>query len=574
MKSKDFAVALFQPPFNNLSMPLLGAPTLKSYLKSVGFPQVRCIDSSIEYWLQETKPSNLERAATELATTLDSEEAKRVLNIGHMSADSIDVAKSIFRDHEQFYDAELYDFATRTWNAAIQLLGLSDLKSTGATVLEEPAVAAGISRIRELVQDPRKLNRLKLYARERLLSLGRVDLVGFSVVFLEQLAPAIVMAAVAKQVHRNVHVCFGGPIVSRFADELIRNPGFFDYFDSVVLREGEFPFEALCRQLAEHGKIRDLPDNILVRTPTGVVEGRETNWAPDYSNLPIPDFDDYDLTSYLVPHPLLPVITTRNCYWGKCTFCGHVLAKSGYALKPVDKVIDLLKYYKHQYGVSRFYFVDDSLVPKFLNDFASQILDGGLEFNFYGDCRADPYFTIERMKNLRHAGCLALYVGVEAASDRVQSLIGKGQTNAAVSEFVLRAHEAGIGIKLNIFLGYPSETREEIADTFEMIQRLKTKADLVSLGVFQLEKDVPMFNSPEKFNIKVIGPFDQDSELNLTYRYVSESGVSQEQAQALRRSYWSTHADGGCGRKKLLYRDHHPLLLERADPSWFDSTSD
>lgn len=45
--------------------------------------------------------------------------------------------------------------------------------------------------------------------------------------------------------------------------------------------------------------------------------------------IPPADFDDYDLDAYFNPRPILPVPTSRGCYWRRCTFCNAFTTYAG-----------------------------------------------------------------------------------------------------------------------------------------------------------------------------------------------------------------------------------------------------
>lgn len=563
----SFSIIFFQPPFDNITMPLLGAPLLKGYLKSKGFENIKCVDINVEFFHHEMTIENIASKGKEVINFIDNK--KMYSLILDWVCKNLNESISVFQNIEQFLDPVKYQRAVSVMKTAFWFLERWD-----QYIAKKPNLywkkhsSLSLALIKEAIRDYH-FRRLLSYFRKRIKSLGRIDVAGFSLIFFEQALPSFIMAAELKKLNSKVHITFGGPVVSRFANEFKKFSDFFKYVDSFVIKEGELPFEALCHQLQEYGEIIELPINVLSTNKHGKVIGQIGDAPSDFKNGPLADFDDYNLNAYLVPQSVLPIRATCSCYWGKCTFCGHVVPKSSYAVKPVHHIVNAIQYYKKRYGVKHYYFVDDSILPSFLIRFAEYINHKNIDIRYYGDCRSSEYFTEERLNVIRKSGCIALYVGLECASNRIQKLIGKGQTYQSVINFVKRCHKVGIGIKFNVFIGFPTETKEEVFKTFEMIRKYRVDADMLALQRFVLEKDVPIFKNPEKFGIKSITPCVPGAELNLLYRFKPVKGISEKTAQSLVKSFIKKYKFSVCRRPKIMYRDHHTYFLEQAESSWF-----
>ena len=90
----------------------------------------------------------------------------------------------------------------------------------------------------------------------------------------------------------------------------------FQYFDTVVVYEGETAFVQLVSAVGAKRSLADVP-NTIYKDGTGV-HVSATSFAEDMSALPPPDFDGLPLDKYFVPTKILPYLATRGCYWGRC----------------------------------------------------------------------------------------------------------------------------------------------------------------------------------------------------------------------------------------------------------------
>ena len=78
----------------------------------------------------------------------------------------------------------------------------------------------------------------------------------------------------------------------------------------------------------------------------------------------------------------------------------------------------------------------------------------------------------ELLTAMKRAGCYALHLGIESGTDRVLELMNKKITIAAIEEAVSLARELGFQTHAYFMLGYPGETRSEIAATLRFSRSL------------------------------------------------------------------------------------------------------
>jgi radical SAM superfamily enzyme YgiQ (UPF0313 family) len=95
--------------------------------------------------------------------------------------------------------------------------------------------------------------------------------------------------------------------------------------------------------------------------------------------------------------------------------------------------------------------------------------ENGISF----DCqaRADNVDD-EVLAIMKRAGCRLLHVGIESASDRLLSLVRKGETLQQIIDGVRLIQKHGIQVSGTFILGFPTETSEERKAAYELAKEL------------------------------------------------------------------------------------------------------
>lgn len=78
----------------------------------------------------------------------------------------------------------------------------------------------------------------------------------------------------------------------------------------------------------------------------------------------------------------------------------------------------------------------------------------------------------EMMREMRHAGCSQIAVGVESGSPKILKQIGKGTTLSSIRNCVRWAKDAGLLVRAYFILGMPEETVEDLAMTEQFAEEL------------------------------------------------------------------------------------------------------
>ena len=163
------------------------------------------------------------------------------------------------------------------------------------------------------------------------------DFVGFSQMFLPQRE---FVFALAHHLHQEeIPLVIGGASLWYNPEAYLSTVGSTDFsevFDAVFCGEGELPLKAYI----EGEPLKTIP-NIVCKNST-IVKTRKTG-VDDLSLLPAPDFGDFPLKDYYAPEIVLPLLTSRGCYWRRCAFCTHYKSYYTYRARCTEKVVADLK---------------------------------------------------------------------------------------------------------------------------------------------------------------------------------------------------------------------------------------
>jgi len=303
------------------------------------------------------------------------------------------------------------------------------------------------------------------WRRHLLDSLARnpVDLVGISMMSFNY-AQALEVAGFIKG-HMSVPIIFGGVHAILMPGEVIRN----SQADMVCVGEGEYVLADLLEAGLNPAGIKGL----WYKTAGGkIVRNDRQPFIPNLDDLPFPDWDDFDLTSYFkvnIHH--LPMMCSRGCPY-ECTYCSASALKKALGWtkvrrRSVDSVMTEIARLDDRYAAAGFrhiQFNDDTFIldKRFVLDFCRAYRERGFHRRILwaANVRAD-LVTEEVIAAMREAGCYELGLGVESVDDFIRNRVYK--RNMTVDE-IRRAAAAikknGIQLHIPIILGSPYDTVE------------------------------------------------------------------------------------------------------------------
>ena len=230
------------------------------------------------------------------------------------------------------------------------------------------------------------------------------DVVGLSLCYSHQVWIAL---CIAKAVRRRSSApilwggTFFGPHKEQFA---LEHQG---VVDAIVAGEGEL---ALVELLQTLDNPRQVPGVTYVEN--GEAHSNPPVFEHDLDSLGHPDFSDLDLNAYYCPSPVVPILTSRGCYWRKCAFCVHYQsAGQTYRRHSISYLLEELS--RHvEAGTTHFSLVDEMISPKRFRELAQGILDAGLSIRYYALAKPVKQFDSELLSMMHESGCRYLLLSL------------------------------------------------------------------------------------------------------------------------------------------------------------------
>jgi anaerobic magnesium-protoporphyrin IX monomethyl ester cyclase len=367
---------------------------------------------------------------------------------------------------------------------------------------------------------------------ELLLS-GRPQIIGFSVFSEGNLLYALALAKLIKS-KSSSPVVFGGAMMSHLdCRQMLEACNFIDY---IFIGEAERALAGFLRHLPE--KKFSLVPNLVYRQGRKIVVN-EKKLPADLDTLPFPDFSDFDLQEYLVPRSVLPILSSRGCYWGKCTFCTHTVPYSGLLRnRSASNVVDELEWHMKKQGVRHFLFADEAISPVRLTKISKEIQRRNIGI-FYGTegIRPEKGFTRAVLKDAHGSGLRYMYIGVESVTQRLLDKMCKGTTVQVILQMIRDCLAVGIRPFLSYIVGFPSQTRAELEKECAFLNK---HSQYSGASLFGLLKGSQVFNNLDAYDIEMQAPLKLASIKNVpihscSFDYAVRGGLSAQEISSILR---------------------------------------
>ena len=349
--------------------------------------------------------------------------------------------------------------------------GLTSASVPHGLICLAAALRARGDEVRILDARLERLNRPETARRMKAFSPDIVGLTGMSID-----GPEVhVLAELAKRTLPACKVLAGGPYAITSPEQLAGDPN----VDFAVLGEGE---RTACELVAalEHGRDTSAIAGLAFKGPGGVVRTRPREMIEDLDALPLPAWDLIDPERYfstwtrhsqnpfLRSERILPLFTSRGCPFG-CVYCHNIFGKK-IRLRSAEKVLEELELLTGRYGAREIEIVDDifNLDLVRAKKICDELVRRGIKthLSFPNGLRVDR-MDGELIDKLKAAGAHMVVYAIESASPRLQKLIGKNLDLEKAGVMVRATAARGILVGGFFMLGFPGETREEMAATVD-----------------------------------------------------------------------------------------------------------
>ena len=355
--------------------------------------------------------------------------------------------------------------------------------------------------------------------------------IGFSMVFQNQMLGTFQCARIIKEMYPAIHITVGGPWASITLRKL-QNSELFDVIDSIILDEGEFPLKTLLNEMKKKVPNLNKVPSFIYRKDSEIKNTPQAE-VIELQNQPAPDYNMFDLDSYLVPKSQLkiPFRLSKGCVWQRCTFCRTDLYFCRDFQEPdVDLLYDQLLEVIETTGTRFFIFSDESANPIVLEALCKKLIENNVKISWQTHTRVSKQLTKERCKLFAEAGCCAISLGIESLSDRILDLMKKGINTKLIDE-VLKEIDGVINIRAYMIIGFPTETKEEAFHNLKKIKEYHEMGLLVGyqFSHFTLVYGSDIWNNPDNYGITEITANESSDLPGDVFKFKGE-GMSRREA--------------------------------------------
>jgi hypothetical protein len=355
------------------------------------------------------------------------------------------------------------------------------------------------------------------------------------------MAAAIALARRIKDIAPGALLVLGGSQISLLHERDLKRLAGLPFVDAVCRYEGEIALHELHRAAQGEIALEDVP-NIVFEDRNGELQTNSYAQSVALNDLPLPAFNEEELPLY--ESQSLPVVVTRGCYWGKCTFCDYVKlmapGQSRYIGRDVKLVVDDIMALKSRFGTTNFMLITEALPPAWAARFSKEIRERGVRAKFWSYLKNESkvVWTQDLLNLMSAAGFTWLTCGVESTSDRVLDVIDKGTTQEMIRDNFEGFAKAGIHAEFNLIPDYPTTTLAEAADGVRFVLENRDVIRRINPQMFDLSVQSAVAGSPEQFGIEVTSDIPEKTTHGLhSLGYRRTRGLSDDERALVARAY-------------------------------------
>ncbi|MEI6207218.1 MAG: radical SAM protein [Desulfuromonadales bacterium] len=312
----------------------------------------------------------------------------------------------------------------------------------------------------------------------------------------------------------------GGGVPTNMYREIFRD---CDCFDALCYGEGE-------RFLAGLVKADD-KQQYLEQCPSGITKAKVENgqlfqhdFIVELDEIPFYDYDLLDTSGYGLNPTIsaytsvqekmnsVPVMTSRGCTHYCCFCSSHTVHGRSMRYHSLNRIRNDLQLLKDRYNVKTIVFQDDHFMSD--KQRAYEIVEMLREFRltaFFPNSLALYALDRSMLEALKSVGVNQLVLSVESGSNRVLREVMRKPLNLEIVKQVTDdCRDLGIYSDVNILIGLPGETKQDIEDT-------RTFLRSVHANWFRINVATPLVGS-EMFAVCVENKYLKGSYIDCNYK--------------------------------------------------------
>ena len=324
---------------------------------------------------------------------------------------------------------------------------------------------------------------------------SNIPLVGFSV-NQHNLSVSVALARRIKELNKTIIIIFGGPECFLKPD---RDHIPLDALDYFIVGDGEIIADKFLSNFFHKDILKEIDGVVAARDNRELIFNPKI--YPSLKDLALPTFKDFEVEKYTSRS--LPVIFTKGCL-RNCVFCNDQSYYRPFSVVNPLNLADTLQFYNERYGISSFSFHDQAINgdQRILRQFLEEVIRRKMKIEWSSNIIVRENMDLNFFEMMKAAGCQSLIFGIESFSDRVLNRMKKGFTAEEAIHALRLCKEAGINVLINLILGFPGETEDDISQTIRsLVQNREIINKVLNLSSCIVAPNSELERRPEDFSI-------------------------------------------------------------------------
>ena len=234
------------------------------------------------------------------------------------------------------------------------------------------------------------------------------------------------------------------------------------------------------------------------------------------------------------------VMSGRDCWWGKCSFCSWTTLFPGqnYRRVSVEKALDEVGQLI-RLGV-REIMEDSGTLPigEWLQDFCEGMIERGYSEKVVLDCnmRLNAIKDRKTWQLMKKAGFRMILFGLESANQNTLNRINKGLKVEEIEPALIGCVEAGLEPHLTVMVGYPWESQPDAQNSLNFVKKLFQKNLISSLQatIAIPYPGTPLYDYCQKNNLLLTANYDRFDQRES----VMKTAISEKEIKKMIRKFY------------------------------------
>ena len=283
--------------------------------------------------------------------------------------------------------------------------------------------------------------------------------------------PAVKLIAENVNEDRDVPIIVGGPLATYQYGMVLKTTK----VDVCVIGEGEISGVEILNNFDELEKV----NGIAFKRNGNIVFTRQQDSFPDLDELPLPDFQLFDMETYIkqdnaysrsqnIGQRTMMFITSRGCPYN-CFFC----SKSSQQFRTMSpkKVYEMLSVFKKEFHIEEVVFGDELFLSSKSRFREMNSLLKSLNLPWGGQARVN-LMDKEFLNMIKASGCIGMGYGIESGSPKILRNMNKKITVDQIEFAMKYTQKLKIPIKVQLIFGFPGEDETTVQETIDMFKRI------------------------------------------------------------------------------------------------------